>query len=194
MNNVIYVPTKKYVYFDEKGNLLSVSNTTSSEGNYIEVELEDVKNLITGKEQFFHYHVIFDTAKKNHVLKHVYDEDDYQYNVNDRIHCLSRTKQETVDLTIRQNIKSRSWSFVLDTEIRDRIRAKQIYYNKPLMFSITGKNDPNQLERIITVNIKDLIDKENFSIPFESEIELDADALSVYTTKRLESYHHEVIE
>lgn len=194
MNSIVYVPTKKYVYFDEKGNLLSISNTNSSEGNYIEVELEDVKTLITGKEQFFHYHVIFDTVKKNHVLKHVYDEDDYQYNVNDRIHCLPRIKQENVDLTIRQNIKSKSWSFLLDTEIRDRIRAKQIYYNKPLMFSITRKNDPNQLERIITVNIKDLIDKDDYSIPFEFEIEIDVNALSVYTTKRLESYHHEVIE
>lgn len=194
MNDILYVPTKKYVYFDEKGNLLSISNTNKTDGNYVEVELEDVKNLITGKDQFFHYHVIFDTTKKNYVLKHVYDEDDYQYNVNDRIHRLSRIKQDIVDLTIQQNIKSKLWSFVLDTEIRDRIRSKQIYYNKPLMFSITRKNDPNQLERIITVNIKDLIDKEDFSIPFEFEIELDVNALSVYTTKRLESYHHEVIE
>lgn len=193
MNDILYVPTKKYVYFDDKGNILSVSNTNKAEGNYVETDIEDVRNLITGKEQFFHYHVTFDTAKKTYILKHVYDEDDYHYDVNDRIHCLSRTQNDKADLTVQQDTKNKSWKFILDDEIKTNIKIKKIYYNKPLLFSITRKNDPNQLERIITLNIRDLVDKDVHEIPFEFEIELDSNALSVYTTKRLESYYHEVI-
>lgn len=194
MNNILYVPTKKYVYFDDSGSLLSISNTNNTEGNYVEVELEDVKNLITGKEQFFHYHVIFDAIKKTYVLKHMYDEDDYQYNVNDRIHCLPRIKTTSPDLTIQQNITKKAWRFILNDEIKTNIRIKKIYYNKPLMISITQKNDPNQLERMFFVNFKDLIEIDNYEVPFESEIELDSNMLSVYTTKRLESYYHEVVK
>jgi len=38
------------------------------------------------------------------------------------------------------------------------------------------------------------LDENGFEVPFTSQIELDANALSVYTTKRLETYYHEVLQ
>jgi hypothetical protein len=55
-NNLLYVSTKRYVYFDDDGNLTAVSNVNTEPGNYIEVEFSDIENLITGKEHFFHYY------------------------------------------------------------------------------------------------------------------------------------------
>jgi hypothetical protein len=43
--------------------------------------------------------------------------------------------------------------------------------------------------RIVELLVNDYVEFE-----FESEIELDPTALSVYTTKRLETYLHEVTE
>ena len=68
--NDFYIPILKYVYFDEDGNLLSVSNNNLEEGSYFETTYDEVKNLISGKEQFSHYVVLFDTIKKSYILKH----------------------------------------------------------------------------------------------------------------------------
>jgi hypothetical protein len=61
------------------------------------------------------------------------------------------------------------------------------------MFSITKYNDPHILERVVVLRLTELVEKTSVKIPFETDIELDSSALSVYTVKRLESYQHEVI-
>ena len=61
------------------------------------------------------------------------------------------------------------------------------------MFSITKYNDPHILERVVILKLNKLVENKSVKIPFETEIELDPNALSVYTIKRLESYQHEVI-
>ena len=69
-----------------------------------------------------------------------------------------------------------------------------MHLNSILTFSISKYNDLHQLERFIKMSINDLIASDEITIPFESEIELDENALSVYTTKRLDTYIHEVIQ
>lgn len=195
MNEIeIHIPTHKYVYFDNEGNLLSVSNVNTESGNYIQVEQAQIENILTGKEQFWHYQVIFDTIKKSYVLKHVFNEEKINLDVNVDVHRIPNIVIERPDLKVKQNIKIKKWQFCLDDAIKDNFKTKNIHLDKLLTFSITRFNDPHQLERFLTLRISDLLNNDIFEFDFVSDLELDASALSVYTTKRLETYSHEVIE
>lgn len=191
-DNVIFVSDKKYVYFDEEGNLLSISNNNQDEGNYLETSFNEVEGLITGREQFFQYYVLFDTIKKTYVLKHRFNEEEIAFNINDQIFYVGRDNVKRPDLTIIQDCKKGCWKFKLDKSIKDNFKNKKISFGKSLQFSITAFNDPHQLERFITVDFNQLVER-TVEIKFESDLELDSTALSVYTVKRLETYSHEVV-
>lgn len=194
MNDIIYIQTQRYVYFDDTGNILSVSNSNTTPGNCIEVELSDIDTLLSGKEQFWHYQVIFDTIKKSYILKHIYNDEPINLDINVDIHQVPRIAPALPDLIIQQDIKNKTWRFKLDDIIKENFRTKNMHLNSVLTFSISRYNDLHQLERFVTMSISDLIASDEVTVPFESDIELDKTALSVYTTQRLETYFHEVIQ
>jgi hypothetical protein len=191
--NDFFVPVSKYIYFDEAGNLLSVSNSNTQEGSYFETTYDEVKNLISGKEQFTNYVVLFDTIKKSYILKHRFNEDEIMFDINNQIYLVPRHTLDRPDLLIVQNIKDKEWQFILDSSIKDNFKNKKIAFNKSLSFSFTQYNDPHQLEYYLTLSMEQLIEGD-VKLPFKSQIELDSTALSVYTIKRLDTYHHEVIQ
>ena len=182
----VFVNVDKYVSFDENGTLLGIYNREPTDANYIKVEPSDVETLITGKEQFRHYLVIFDSDQKKHVLKHIYNEDNYMPNINDQIFKLPRTKNNP-DLTVTQDIKNKKWTFTVAEEICENFRKNNLNFNQVMGFSITRKNNPNHLHRFFTIDISSVITGD-YSIDFDSDLELDPDGFSVYTSKRLESY------
>ena len=94
---------------------------------------------------------------------------------------------------IIQNISQSEWVIMLNDLVRLNFSGKNISINSNLMFSIAGYNDVNSLERTINIHLTDLIKNECVTIPFNSQIERDPAALSVYTIKRFDLYHHEVI-
>jgi len=187
----VFVNVDKYVSFDENGTLLGIYNREPTDANYIKVEPSDVETLITGKEQFRHYLVVFDSDQKKHVLKHIYNEDNYMPNINDQIFKLPRTKNNP-DLTVTQDIKNKKWTFTVAEEICENFRKNNLNFNQVMGFSITRKNNPNHLHRFFTIDISSVITGD-YSIDFDSDLELDPDGFSVYTSKRLESYYHEVL-
>jgi len=169
----IIIPTKKYVYFDNNGNILSISGSNASAGQFVEVEFNDVINLINGKENITSYIVVYDISKKTYVSKY---------------------KSTSPDISIIQDIKHKTWNFLIDPTLKENLLSQNLSLDKILYFHITRKNDPHELYRTLTVNIATLVDDRTFSISFESENELDDDNISVYTVKRLQSYYHEVIK
>lgn len=191
--DILYISNKKFVYFDDNGNLLSVGNSNTDDGLYIEVDTSEVYNLITGQEQFHMYQVIFDTIKKSYVLKHRFNDEEVVFDINTQVHRVpNHTSDYRPDLTVVQDIKNSKWIFKLDESIKENLKTKKVSLDRPLMFSITRFNDPHQLERCIIISLTDLIYKD-FEIAFENQIEHMFGLLSVYTIKRLETYYHEVI-
>jgi hypothetical protein len=191
--DILYISNKKFVYFDDNGNLLSVGNSNTDEGLYIEVDASEVYNLITGQEQFHTYQVIFDTIKKSYVLKHRFNDEEVVFDINTQVHRVPNyTNNNRPDLIVVQDVKNAKWIFKLDESIKENLKTKKVSLDRPLMFSITRFNDPHQLERCIIISLTDLIYKD-FEIAFENQIEHRSELLSVYTIKRLETYYHEVI-
>lgn len=190
---IIYVPTKRYVYFDSDGEITSISNRSDLEdGNYLEVELNEVMNLITGKEVLSNYVVLFDTVTKKHVVRHRFVEEEIQFDINNQIHKVSRTPSARPDFTLQQDLKNKRWNLLLDPALKENLEKQTVKFTSKLNFSITGKNDPHCLLQFFVVDLENI--NEDFSVPFVSDLELDTNAVSVYTTKRLETYYHEVLE
>lgn len=188
-----FVPMEKYVVFDNNGNLQGIYNRQPVDENYIKVDTSDVETLISGKEQFRHYLVVFDKTQKKHVLKHIYNEENYLDNINDQIYCIPTSKEADPDVIVKQDIKNKKWRFEIDKEIKRNFENNNLNFTQPMGFSITRKNNPNHLERYFIIDVMSILSG-NYTIDFEDEIELDPNALSVYTAKRLESYYHEVLQ
>lgn len=192
MDEIIYVQTKRYVYFDNDGEILSISNQNKTEGSYIETDVDQVINLITGKEVLSNYVVMFDPVTKQNVIRHRFIEEELQFDINNQIYKVPTEKLARPDFTLQQDIKNKRWNFILDNLLQENLKKQTVRFSSKLNFSITSKNDPHNLYQYFTIDLETLT--ENYSIPFVSEIELDIDQISVYTTKRLETYYHEVIE
>jgi hypothetical protein len=192
MDEIIYVKTKRYVYFDNDGEILSISNQNKTEGSYIETDIDQVINLITGKEVLSNYVVMFDPVTKQNVIRHRFIEEELQFDINNQIYKVPTEKLARPDFTLQQDVKNKRWNFILDNLLQENLKKQTVRFSSKLNFSITSKNDPHNLYQYFTIDLETLT--ENHSIPFVSEIELDIGQISVYTTKRLETYYHEVIE
>jgi hypothetical protein len=192
MDEVIYVQTKRYVYFDTDGEILSISNQNKTEGSYIKVDVDQVINLITGKEVLSNYVVMFDPVTKQNVIRHRFIEEELQFDINNQIYKVPTEIPARPDFTLQQDVKNKRWNFILDSLLQENLKKQTVRFSSKLNFSITSKNDPHNLYQYFTIDLETLT--ENYSIPFVSEIELDINQISVYTTKRLETYYHEVIK
>jgi len=191
MNDIIYVQTKRYVYFDAEGEIVSISNQSTSEGSFVEVEIDQVINLITGKEVLSNYIVMFDPVTKQNVIRHRFIEEELQFDINNQIYQVPTKSVARPDFILQQDIKNKRWNFVLDSVLQENLKKQTVRFSSKLNFSITSKNDPHNLYQYFTIDLEKLT--EDYSIPFVSKLELDIGKISVYTTKRLETYYHEVL-
>lgn len=192
MNDSIVIPTDRFVYFDEEGEITAISNTKDIEGNFITVHLDEVMNFLTGKERVDSYLVVYDTVLKKHILKLKYYADDSVYKVDEDIFKVKKEVDKKPDLIITQDVKKKCWKFTVDEGLRDYLTSQTSLYSKNLQFSVTRKNDPHELYQLIIVNLDDLVKQGFLTIPFASQYEENNNDVSVYTTKRFETYLYEV--
>lgn len=189
---MLQLSTKRYVYFDEEGSITQIGNSFKEDSNYIKVDYDEVANLITGKEVVSNYVVIFDNLTKAHKLMHRFVEDEHRFDINDQIYQIPNTFSSRPDITITQDIKNSCWKIKLDEAISDNLQKGKLVYKSQLGFSITDKNNPHVLHQFISINTADLA-KNVLKFKFSSDLELDANAISIYTIKRFEEYYHEVL-
>lgn len=188
----IGISTVRYVYYDNQGEITSISNTKNSTEDYISVELDKVINFLNGKENPGIYVVVYDTLIKQHVLKLKYHVNDTAFSVTNDIYEVPRLTDSTPDLIISQNIKNKKWIFSIDKVLQQYLQSQSLH-NRKIHFSITRNNDPHELYRQIIIEFADLIKTNSVEIDFKYQFEESNNDLSVYTTKRFETYLHKVI-
>lgn len=188
----IGISTVRYVYYDSQGEITSISNTISSTEDYISVELDKVINFLTGKENPGAYVVVYDTLIKQHVLKLKYHADETAFFVTDDIYKVPRLTETKPDLIISQDTKNKQWIFSIDNGLQKYLQL-QSSHNRKIHFSITRNNDPHELYQLIMIDFEELIKTNSVKVAFKYQTEESTDNLSVYTTKRFETYIHEVI-
>ena len=189
---IITIPTKKYVYFDEAGNVLAVSNSNSQSGNFIEVEQEEVIEVLKGNEPISAYHVAFDTMLKKYKFKHKFIADTHILDISQDIYEIPFNTVDP-DITIVEDQKEKQWIVIIDDKILQEVENKTSYFNFNLQFSVTNFNDPMTLQQFIKIELKELIACKTIKIPFDSKLEVDKNRLSVYTIKKFDSYSRKVI-
>jgi len=186
------VPTTRFVYFDEAGEITAISNNKQNNDRFIVVDLNEVYNLIVGKEVLSNYIVMYDPITKQNVLRHRFIEEEIQFDINNQIYKVPTVSVMRPDFTLQQDTKNYRWNLKLDEVLEESIKNQTVKFSSKLNFSITKRNDPHVLYNYFIVDLENY--SPHYNIPFASDLELDVDNVSVYTTKRLETYYHEVLE
>ena len=75
----------------------------------------------------------------------------------------------------------------IDKEFEKQINDQKITIDMSnYFFSVTKQSDPNVLYKLLNFD-------ETMSLPFTDKFEFDDDEISVYTTRRFDSYFFEVV-
>jgi hypothetical protein len=181
---VVKSNTKKYIHFNDNGNILAITNQPSEE-QYIVVDSKDIVDLIKGIVPTHEYRVEFDLAKKDYVLNK-YDYWEEARTTDSFLHKI--TNNNDADATIVQDNKSKQWKLVLSKKILENVKKVNVNLENLLKgYSVTDENNPYKLHYILN------FDKDNLTIPYPDNFQFDKSPVSVYTIKKLESYSHEVI-
>ena len=189
----LYVPTKKYVYYDEEGNITSITNRIVSDDPYIEVENSDVKPITSGQDQMTNYFVEFDTLTKQYLFKHKKINNKSFVSIRDNVHQITKENSENYDLKIIRDNINKQWIFKLDTELRENLKETYSRYAQTMNFSITREDEPHNLYQMVKIKVKDLIVNKDVKIPFVKEKFFDNKEISVYTVRKFRTYSYEEI-
>lgn len=178
-----------YVIFDkDTGEITGVTNETSIESSYLQVPLADVKTLINGEELLSNYHVQYNPKIKELEFqsKHEYVLD--ALTVKDFIYELPQGGNIDADVQVIQDIPNTCWKVKLGKSLRSNIKTKGINLNANFLFSITKKGDPNILYKTLNVHIGQTVSDNYCIIPFTMPFETTDTPISVYTSRRFDTY------
>lgn len=187
MTSVGLVPM--YVYFDNDGNLIKITNYIIEAESYIVVDYDLVSGLMNGTESLSNYKVEKKSNTEYQLIKN-YENNRVFYDVDSRIYVIPKNNP-SANLIIYQDIKNKKWVFKLDKNTKSVFMKNSPSIKIKLSFSITAKDDPNYLYRFIEFDFAEIL-KRRLEIPFRY-IDEQSVNISIYTNKKLNSYTHEVI-
>lgn len=167
---------KRYVSFDNTGRIEKIGNSPIEGFEFLELEYNDVKQILEGKDSIARWRVIYDYLEKKYVIKHK-NEIEQDSKITGFIYEVP-TQQDDPQVVIQQDNKNKCWRLTANVFDANISPFNQVY-------SITKKYDPNVLYKSL------VFDKENPTIDFDYEF--DKGEYSVYTTRRFNTYKHEIV-
>tara|TARA_B110000503_G_scaffold129783_1_gene202377 strand:- start:10193 stop:10765 length:573 start_codon:yes stop_codon:yes gene_type:complete len=179
----------QYVRFDkDTGRITSISGAKDETLSYIEVPLEDVMTMKMGIEPFSNYKVDYNPRTKTLELvskaEYVLDG----YSVSDFIYEMPDTEIKDADITVIQDIPNTCWKIAVGKTLRRNIREKGINLNTSMMFSVTAKGDPNVLYKTLFAHTAQTVNDNYCIIPFSMPFETTNEPISVYTSRKFDTY------
>lgn len=183
LNQIMYVSFEK-----NTGRIFGISNEKDPDANLIEVSLKEVESLLEGKESFSNYAVEYNPKTKTlefvNKFEHVFDH----FSVNDFIYEILENDIEDADITLTQDIPNTCWKIELGKELKKNLRSKGVSLNSGLLFSVTAKGDPNILYKTLSVHFGTIVNDNYFIIPFSMPFETEKENISIYTSRRFDTY------
>ena len=180
-----------FVYYKkDTGDIFGISPVRPSDPqiSFLEVPIESVYNILTGKELKSLYTIQYNPKEKKMemVLK---NQNTFQGNtVNDFIHEILPTDREA-DITLIHDIPNTCWKIQVGKELLKSIRQNGLTLNNNLLFSVTEKGDPNILYRTLFVDFRRATTDNYYIIPFKMDFETSDTEYSVYTSKVFDTYN-----
>lgn len=178
-----------YVTFNkDTGDITSIGNETPEGVSYIMVPLSEVVTILNGTEPTKNYIVQFNPKTKSlefvSRFEYVYDI----YSVNELIYELSTNDIIDPDVLLIQDIPNMCWKVQLGKEFKKNLKSKGVSLNANIMFSVTKKNDPNILYKTLFVDFNQTVNDNYYIIPFNMPFEETEEPISIYTSKRFDTY------
>lgn len=180
-----------YVYFytntGKIEKIINFEDTDIVEGrSYFVTNYSDVEEFLTGTG-LSEAVVSFDPLEKSYK---VYKQAQIIESVNNEIYQLTENKGATI--TVIADYKTRCWKIQIAEEFKEILKNNNVYINTVMHFSVTEKNNPNILYRLLTVPFNEAYNND-YSINFDTDFELHKDGFSVYSVKKFDTYSIEII-
>ena len=160
---------KYFVYYDDNGNIYTITNEKKSEGNFLEVDDFEVTDFLTGVKDFakFKIQTLVSGKKKIEEASVVHEQLVY------KDFCLIGFDNPQPEMQIMHDTNNEKWSFSVPNG--SKVATTEYY--------ICKSTDFNFLVRTIKVP-----PVENYSIKFETDYELTLDSIILLTKKIYKSY------
>jgi len=179
-----------YICFaPDTGKIISIGNLIPS-GDYIEVDIEDVRAVHTGKESSDKFIILYNSVLGIYELKKKNFLNILDKTINEILYLVPNNETRN-GITIIQDIKNSCWKFLINGQLEAELKSTSSYTNYFLYFSVTEFENPNILFKQLSINLEQLIKNHYLILPFNSEFEIDYNInCSVYTNKIFE-YNYE---
>lgn len=189
-----------YVIFEKNtGKILGISPKKEVE-NAIQVNLNEVKGLLTGCEQRKDYRVEYNPKTKQLELKNLHLQSLDGFTINDFIYEVPEIVSEDPDIIIEQNQKEKCWKIILGDSfdhwkimlgdgLANNTKNQGIQFNNRLSFSVTKKHDPNILYKTLVVDFSEKLQDNYIVLPFTMPFEYNDSEISIFTSKRFGIYY-----
>jgi len=183
-----------YVKFNkDTGKVTGVTNEVSDSDTYIQTTISEVMSLIDGTEMLSNYIVQYNPKTKDLELKSKYDHVLDALSVKDFIYEVPELADADADVQLVQDIPNTCWKVKIGNTLKKNIRQKGVNLNTTVLFSITEKGDPNILYKTLSVHLSQALSDNYYIIPFDMSFETSSEPVSVYTSRRFDTYQFERI-
>lgn len=177
-------------YLEDSGEIIGIGPRQDVNYHTIQVDFEEVKGIIEGKESKRNYRVEYNPKKKDLELIHVHEQSFDGSLVRDFIYEIPQTQHPDPDLLVVQDQKNTCWRIKLGSELQQKLKSKGIRLNSLLDFSITAPHDPNILFKTFSVDFSNIFQDREVLVDFSMPFETTDQPVSVFTAKRFDSYQY----
>lgn len=184
---LIHAEPVYYAYYDlETRKILSVTNEKSVVyKDFIEITFAEFHNFVTGNWQFKDY-----VVNRNPIEIISISDQVYSFK-NSAFEWITEPPTiETELIIVWEKAKSR-WVFKLSQKCKDRIQRSGVYSN--LSFFVMLESDFDFLIRTIPIPMHDLVQYDEYKIPFENNLEKNIKKISIATSKIFDTTGLEII-
>lgn len=189
-----------YVYYDERGNLLSVTNELYTDKNSIEIDKDSYIQFVSGKKNLQEFVVLegLGTGFNSLVKKDKLDN----FSVEKSIHEIEKVNSGSYNTSafyIIQDKKKKKWQGKAQlskerSKTLNTILTNNKYLNQYKTVYITEQNNPNILVGELVIDMKNFINNKLFDITVNKNSLIFLDNISLYCPVLYEKFYHIVKE
>jgi hypothetical protein len=172
---VSYIHPNMYVYYNDYGNITSISNVKQTDTEYLEVPEAKLIDFLSGKKDFSRYKIDYFKFNRENIKQ----EADIDTSQN-LIYIVPLVDDYSKDVTIILNKQKLFWSFVLSNNAKNTV--SQYSLDKVYSFYVTKNKDPQFLLDSIHVTGTELLN--DISIPLTEGLT----NVSLVTSRHFKSY------
>lgn len=175
-------------FIEETGKVVGVGPRKDPNFNCLEVDLDQVKDIIEGRDSKKNYIIQYNAKSRDLELVNIHEQIFDGASVNDFIYEIPQINIIDPDILVIQNQKQNFWKIQTGKELQNKLKSKGIRLNTTLDFSVTAKHDPNVLYKTFSIDFSRILDENQAKIEFDMPFEYKKQDVSVFTARRFDSY------